>query len=313
MPVRHVDGHLLRKVRRAADLTQGEIADRLGVSVPAVVGWESGKSVPDGEKLPALAQALGADLDELFPRHLPPDLADLRCDAGYSQYQTAAITGTRSAGPVANAERGRRRLSEKFLPLLAQAYGVGVAELLAAEERSFSPGGPAAADGPVRAAVPAPAPGPESGAGPADPPAGLPGTLAEKLAHLLAETYTAPHPTDAEIAERGNAKAGAGVLSEDLVRGLRTGEVEAASEEVLDALAAALAVPPLFFRSDDAEVHRIISGMRLVRGGLAGIAARGGDDGLPPELLDFIGGVVDGMRPGPPLPDRAGRDLHGTR
>ncbi|MFF4324651.1 helix-turn-helix domain-containing protein [Streptomyces sp. NPDC001568] len=290
MPVRHVDGHLLRKVRRAADLTQGEVADRLGVTVPAVVGWENGKSLPDGEKLPALAQALGADLDELFPRPLPPDLADLRCDAGYSQYQTAAITGTRSAGPVANAERGRRRLSEKFLPLLAQAYGVDVEELLAAEERSFSPAPPDAA-APVRVAEP------EPGAAPAEPRAGLPGTLSEKLAHLLAETYTAPHPTDAQIAAHGNAKAGAAVLSEDLVRGLRTGEVEAASEEVLDALAAALAVPPLFFRSDDAEVHRIISGMRLVRGGLAGIAARGGDDGLPAELLDFIGGVVDGMRP----------------
>ncbi|MEU9032654.1 helix-turn-helix transcriptional regulator [Streptomyces sp. NPDC048383] len=291
MPVRHVDGHLLRKVRRAADLTQGEVADRLGVTVPAVVGWESGKSLPDGEKLPALAQALGADLDELFPRSLPPDLADLRCDAGYSQYQTAAITGTRSAGPVANAERGRRRLSEKFLPLLAQAYGVSVEELLAAEERSFDP---APSDG---AAAPVREPEPESGVARGEPRAGLPGTLSEKLAHLLAETYTAPHPTDARIAEHGNAKAGGAVLSEDLVRGLRTGEVTEASEEVLDALAAALAVPPLFFRSDDAEVHRIISGMRLVRGGLAGIAARGGDDGLPAELLDFIGGVVDGMRP----------------
>ncbi|MFH8890655.1 helix-turn-helix domain-containing protein [Streptomyces sp. NPDC017949] len=293
MPVRHVDGHLLRKVRRAADLTQGEVADRVGVSVPAVVGWESGKSLPDGEKLPALAQALGADLDELFPRLLPPDLADLRCDAGYSQYQTAAITGTRSAGPVANAERGRRRLSEKFLPLLAQAYGVSVEALLAAEERSFAPAPPDAAGAPVRVSRPEP----EPGAGAGERRAGLPGTLSEKLTHLLAETYTAPHPSDAVIAARGNAKAGRAVLSEDLVRGLRTGEVEAASEEVLDALAAALAVPPLFFRSDDAEVHRIISGMRLVRGGLAGIAARGGDDGLPAELLDFIGGVVDGMRP----------------
>ncbi|MFG2985713.1 helix-turn-helix domain-containing protein [Streptomyces sp. NPDC048258] len=292
MPVRHFDGQLLRKVRRAADLTQGDIAERLGVSVPAVVGWESGKSAPDGEKLPALARALGMRLDELFPRVLPPDLADLRCDAGYSQYQTAAITGTRSAGPVANAERGRRRLAERFLPLLAQAYGVGVPELLAAQERSFRPGpdGTPPTDGPGRTSEPA------SDAVPTAP-ADLPRTLEEKIAHLLEATYTAPHPTDAQIAERGNATVNAQVLSEGLVRGLRTGEVRVVSDEVLDALAAALAVPPLFFRSDDAEVHRIISGMRLVSGGLAGIAARGGADGLPAELLDFIGGVVDGMRP----------------
>ncbi|MEW2416552.1 helix-turn-helix transcriptional regulator [Streptomyces sp. NPDC046866] len=294
MPVRHVDGHLLRKVRRAADLTQADIAERLGVSVPAVVGWESGKSVPDGEKLPALAQALGMDLDELFPRLLPPDLADLRCDAGYSQYQTAAITGTRSAGPVANAERGRRRLAEKFLPTLADAYGVSVEELLAAQERSFHPDPRT-----PPAAVPIgrteqQTPGDE--AAPKGTPR-LPVTIAEKITHLLEETYTAPHPTDAQIARLGNTKVGSAVLSEDLVRALRTGEVEAVPGEVLDALAAALAVPPLFFRSNDAEVHRIVSGMRLVRGGLAGLAARGGGEALPAELLEFIGGVVDGMRP----------------
>ncbi|MER6218759.1 helix-turn-helix transcriptional regulator [Streptomyces sp. NPDC001674] len=293
MPVRHVDGHLLRNVRRAADLTQGEVAERLGVSVPAVVGWESGKSVPDGEKLPALADALGMDLDELFPRSLPPDLADLRCDAGYSQYQTAAITGTRSAGPVANAERGRRRLAEKFLPLLAEAYGVSVVELLAAQERSFSPDPrPPDPEGQrtrrTRIAVGDTAP---------KAPTDLPVTIAEKITHLLAETYAAPCPTDAQIAERGNAELSAEVLSEDLVRQLRTGEVTAASAEVLNALAAALAVPVLFFSTDDSEVHRIISGMRLVRGGMASLAARGEGEGLPAELLEFIGGVVAGMRP----------------
>ncbi|MEU3909136.1 helix-turn-helix transcriptional regulator [Streptomyces goshikiensis] len=298
MPVRQFDGHLMRRVRRAADLTQGAVAERLGVSVPAVVGWESGKSVPDGEKLPALAQALGMDLDELFPRRLPPDLADLRCDAGYSQYQTAAITGTRSAGPVANAERGRRPLSDSFLPLLAQAYGVSVPDLLAAQERSFNPRPDAQSSGAYDrrhepSSEPAPPPPPTAQTAPAD----LPRTLAQKITHLLEETYTARHPTDAQIAEHGNAQINAEVLSEGLVRSLRTGSVDTAPDDVLDALAAALAVPPLFFRSDDAEVHRIISGMRLVRGGLAGIAARGGSEELPAELLDFIGGVVDGMRP----------------
>ncbi|MFD9304472.1 helix-turn-helix domain-containing protein [Streptomyces sp. NPDC060048] len=289
MPVRHVDGPLLRRVRRAADLTQRDVAERLGVTVPAVVGWESGKSQPDGEKLPALARAVAMDLDELFPRTSPPDLADLRCDAGYCQYQTAGITGTRSAGPVANAERGKRRLSERFVPLLADAYGVSGAELLAAQDRSFEAG---RQDGsppaPAQRHVPdAPAPVPPPA------PARLPRSLAEKIGYLLEETYAAPHPSDAEIAAHANLKAGAEVLTEAMVRGLRTGETRTVSDGVLEALAAALAVPPLFFRSDDAEVHRIISGMRLVRGGLAGIAARGGGAGLPAELLDFIGDVVD--------------------
>ncbi|MFE4634886.1 helix-turn-helix domain-containing protein [Streptomyces sp. NPDC056773] len=300
MPVRHVDGPLLRRVRRAADLTQKDVAEQLGVTVPAVVGWESGKSQPDGERLPALAKAVAMDLDELFPRASPPGLADLRCDAGYYQYETAGITGTRSAGPVANAERGKRRLSERFVPLLADAYGVSAAELLAAQDRSFGAAG--GQDGPPPSptprhvvGVPAASPPPAS-----SPPASSPRSaqrrrgLAEKIDYLLEQTYVGvdsdvdPRSPDADIAAQADLKACAEVLIEAMVHSLRTGGTQSASDEVLQALAGALAVPPLLFRSDDAEVRRIISGVRLVLGGLAGIAARGSVAELPAELLDFI-------------------------
>ena len=48
----------LRQFRKAKNLTQQELADRLGVSNKSVSRWESG-SYPDVGTLVALARALG--------------------------------------------------------------------------------------------------------------------------------------------------------------------------------------------------------------------------------------------------------------
>ena len=47
-------------------LTQEQVAERLGVSAPAVNKWESGASYPDITLLSALARLLETDLNELF-------------------------------------------------------------------------------------------------------------------------------------------------------------------------------------------------------------------------------------------------------
>ncbi|GAA3299330.1 hypothetical protein GCM10020295_37270 [Streptomyces cinereospinus] len=138
MSARHFDRHRVRAVRRAAEISQAEVAAAVGVADSTIAGWESGDTVPDAEKLPALARALKRGLDELFPRNGLPDLTDLRCDAGYYQYETAALIGTKSAGPVAGAERGDRRLKDKYVPDLAVAYGVSEEELRRAEDRSIA-------------------------------------------------------------------------------------------------------------------------------------------------------------------------------
>ena len=54
--------------RRAAGLTQEGVAYRLGVSRQTVGKWESGKAVPELEKLIALCDLLGCSLDELVGR-----------------------------------------------------------------------------------------------------------------------------------------------------------------------------------------------------------------------------------------------------
>ena len=56
----------IRKKMEAAKTNVTQLAQRMGVSCPAVSNWASGKSTPDADKLPDLAQALGCSIDELF-------------------------------------------------------------------------------------------------------------------------------------------------------------------------------------------------------------------------------------------------------
>lgn len=57
---------VIRQKRRERGLTQEQVAERLGVSAPAVNKWESGASYPDITLLSALARLLETDLNELF-------------------------------------------------------------------------------------------------------------------------------------------------------------------------------------------------------------------------------------------------------
>lgn len=56
----------LTQVRKAAGLTQADIAARLSVSRQAVSRWESGQSKPSTEKLLALGELYGVSIDRLL-------------------------------------------------------------------------------------------------------------------------------------------------------------------------------------------------------------------------------------------------------
>ncbi|MEV3853133.1 helix-turn-helix transcriptional regulator [Streptomyces sp. NPDC050095] len=279
MPPRHFDRERFRALRRSRDKTQSDVAEAVRVGLSTVAGWEGGTSTPDGETLPVLATFFGMPLDDLFPRGVGelPDLADLRCDAGYSQYQTKDLIGTKSSGPVANAERGKRRLSEKFHQPLAKAYKVTVEELLAAQERSFGN------------EVPAPA-----GADHA------PRTAAEKITYLLEHSYPGAQvpPSDAEIAEAVNKHAGAPVVSEHDVRGFRTGTDPVLPPIVGEGMAELFGVSPLYFQPDDTVARQVVEGLRLLaaarKGSVGRIEARGlGPEGLSDDILAFVNQVVE--------------------
>lgn len=62
-------GKLIRKYRKIKNLTQEEMAGRLGVTAPAVNKWENENSYPDIMLLAPIARLLGISLDELLSFH----------------------------------------------------------------------------------------------------------------------------------------------------------------------------------------------------------------------------------------------------
>lgn len=59
-------GEVIRKYRKSKNMTQEEMADRLGVTAPAVNKWENGNSMPDIMLLAPIARLLEISLDTLL-------------------------------------------------------------------------------------------------------------------------------------------------------------------------------------------------------------------------------------------------------
>ena len=57
----------MRRARTAAGLSTARLADRLGVSQPTVVRYETGEVRPSPERVVAIAAALGVKVDALTP------------------------------------------------------------------------------------------------------------------------------------------------------------------------------------------------------------------------------------------------------
>jgi len=52
-------GRKISALRKERDMTQVELADKLGVTYQAVSSWERGNSMPDIAKLPDLSDVFG--------------------------------------------------------------------------------------------------------------------------------------------------------------------------------------------------------------------------------------------------------------
>ena len=59
-------GNVIKKYRKELGYTQEEMANRLGVTTPAVNKWENGNSNPDIELLAPIARLLHISLDILL-------------------------------------------------------------------------------------------------------------------------------------------------------------------------------------------------------------------------------------------------------
>lgn len=67
----------LTMLRRANNLSQEEVSEKVNVSRQAYAKWERGESVPDIEKCAALAELYNTTLDDLYREEKLPDGRDI--------------------------------------------------------------------------------------------------------------------------------------------------------------------------------------------------------------------------------------------
>ena len=59
-------GNLIQKIRKERNMTQMELAERLGITDRAISKWETGRGFPDVSLLEPLAEILGISVTELL-------------------------------------------------------------------------------------------------------------------------------------------------------------------------------------------------------------------------------------------------------
>lgn len=64
-------GKRIAQLRKQANMTQVELADKMNVSYQAASNWERGISMPDISKLPDLAEIFGCSIDDLLNSEAP--------------------------------------------------------------------------------------------------------------------------------------------------------------------------------------------------------------------------------------------------
>ena len=81
----------LKEARKAAGMTQEQLASTLSVSRQAVTKWESGKGLPDIENLRLIASALGVSIDYLLDDGGALDMSVIREPIELSSYSNSHI------------------------------------------------------------------------------------------------------------------------------------------------------------------------------------------------------------------------------
>jgi len=132
----------IKRLRGKLGLTQGRLANLLGVSSAAVVAWEGGRSVPGESNRRALAKMLDMGMEEVGGRLgrkkaeaagkgskeekgkalTPEQVREIRTRLGLSQKELAAKLGV-SANSVCNWETGKTTPRGKSIEKLPAMRG----------------------------------------------------------------------------------------------------------------------------------------------------------------------------------------------
>ena len=126
-------GRNIAKFRRDKNMTQMELADRMGISFQAVSNWERGQTMPDISKLPELAALFGITIDQLLGEYsgVIESAANGEMET-YLKTQSVSIEEIRKAAPllkpaqvdaaVEQQEQINLREIEDLLPFLGRDF-----------------------------------------------------------------------------------------------------------------------------------------------------------------------------------------------
>ena len=143
-------GRKIAELRKHSNMTQMELADRLGISFQAVSNWERGNSMPDISKLPEIAELFGTTIDEILGKENPMLTAvakgapvDVSAISPQDVEEAAAIVKPKQLEAVVTdmleaEEAPQSAKLGSLLPFLSESYVAGLAEQYLAAGKSVS-------------------------------------------------------------------------------------------------------------------------------------------------------------------------------
>ena len=120
----------LLELRKNANMTQNDLADRLNVSRQAVSRWEMGTAMPDVDNLVAMSDLFGVSLDYLLKDQAPQEhAASARWEAPLREYWSFVPKKWWILAVAAVVARLLPQLCMMFLFGMPSVSGVGIITL----------------------------------------------------------------------------------------------------------------------------------------------------------------------------------------
>ena len=137
-------GNRITELRKACDMSQKELGEKLGVSASAIGMYEQGRREPSNAMMIAMEKLFGVTVDYLLGvtdtletgiRNCGNTIKELRTEAGMTQEELGKLLNVQNAA-VSKYESGKIPLTGETLLKLSKIFNVSTDYLLGAEERA---------------------------------------------------------------------------------------------------------------------------------------------------------------------------------